>query len=847
MAVVLVMSVVRAQQPSAFETYYANAESFAKAFPREKVYLHFDNTSYYQGDTIWYKAYVVTDKDNRPSNISKPLYVELVDQLGNVMQRHIVKIANGEGHGHISLSDMFFTGYYEVRAYTKWMLAFDKDPQYFSRTIPVYRKRLNNNEAPRSIATYHMDKSMKQRPTENLKQLNVRFYPEGGQLVKGLPTTVGFEVLSPDSGWVNIEGCLLSDNGERMTPIAAIHDGMGRFAYTPGDKPATAEFSYNGKTYRFKLPAAADRGYGLMVNAHSESFDVTVSRSAGTDHSAVALFIFSGGTPCTFIPVDFGGGNSKRIKIMTASLPAGVVRLSLVNGQGAAMLDRMCFVYPKDTLSIAGEADASLYAPFKRARYKFKVTSPDGAPIANARLSVAVRDALNMDYIKYDNNIFTDLLLTSELKGYINRPGFYFADRSASRRILLDNLMLIRGWRRYDVEQSFGVKEFKPLYMPEPNLNLYGHINSWFGKSQSNIGITVMAHNDSVSVMGSTQADSLGNFVIPIDDFYGRMESLIQTKRDGKKFNRNALVSIYRNFEPPLRNLDFNELNPSWDMPEDTLSLNADIEAFERQKDGDEKVLELGEVVVSAKYKNRRLMKDTEKFERDILGFYNVRQFVDKMRDEGKLVPDDIGYMMYTLNGKINREGTLYGVNKMKYSANGKDIDLVHLVHCLEMVETAMLYADRSGRFSYKFNDKDFRVDTDDMRDIYTGHVTMDTVSMTNLKEMYIRCALTMNERWDSGKSYAPTHGIRRTEILGYQQPAEFYSPLYPDNMDDDIFEDNRRTFYWNPDVTTDANGEATIECSNSRNTTYMNVSAETLWDGRPAAVNFNTYSAGGH
>ncbi|MGM9705283.1 MAG: hypothetical protein ACI3YB_04745, partial [Prevotella sp.] len=162
-------------------------------------------------------------------------------------------------------------------------------------------------------------------------------------------------------------------------------------------------------------------------------------------------------------------------------------------------------------------------------------------------------------------------------------------------------------------------------------------------------------------------------------------------------------------------------------------------------------------------------------------------------------------------------------------------------------LETAMLYADRSGRFSYKFNDKDFRVDTDDMRDIYTGHVTMDTVSMTNLKEMYIRCALTMNERWDSGKSYAPTHGIRRTEILGYQQPAEFYSPLYPDNMDDDIFEDNRRTFYWNPDVTTDANGEATIECSNSRNTTYMNVSAETLWDGRPAAVNFNTYSAGGH
>lgn len=843
MAVVLGACVARAQQPSAFDKYYANAGQFAKAFPREKVYLHFDNTSYYQGDTIWYKAYVVTDNGNKPSNISRPLYVELVDQLGNVMQRHIVKIANGEGHGQISLSDMFFTGYYEVRAYTKWMLAFDRDPQYFSRTIPVYRKLLNNTENRRAIATYRMDKSMKQRPKETLKALNVRFYPEGGQLVCGLPSTVGFEVMSPDSGWVNLEGSLLSDKGERLMPLAAIHDGMGRFAYTPGDRPATAEFRFNNKTYRFRLPEAAAEGYTLVANTHAESIDVTVSRSSGMTTGEVALFVFSAGNPCTYIPVDFGSANSKRVKIMTASLPDGVVRLSLVSEQGNTLLDRFCFVYPKENVNIAGEADAQLYAPYSRAHCRFKVTAPDGTPVSHARLSVAVRDALNMDYVKDDNSIFTDLLLTSELKGYIHRPGFYFADQSTSRRLMLDNLMLIRGWRKYDVEQSFGMKEFKPLYMPEPNLNLYGHIDSWYGKSQSNIGVTLMAHNDSVSVMGATQADSLGNFVIPIDDFYGTMESLIQTKRDGKKFNRNALVSLYRNFEPPLRNLDYCELNPTWDMPADTTLLNADIASFEAQKNDGEKVLEIGEVVVSAKFKNRRLIKDTEKFERDILGFYNVRQCVDRMRDEGKFVTDDIGYMMHTLNDKINREGTQYGVNKLKYSANGKEISQELLVHCLEMVETAMLYADRTGMYSYKFNDKDFRVDVDDLRDIYTGHVNMDTVSQTNLREMFICCALTMNERWDAGKSYAPTHGIRRTEIMGYSRPAEFYSPMYPENMDDDIIDDRRRTFYWNPDVVTDENGEAVIECSNSRNTTYMNVSAETLCAGRPAALKFNTYS----
>ncbi len=41
-----------------FQQYMNQAQTFANNFPREKAYLHFDNTSYYVGDTIWFKAYV---------------------------------------------------------------------------------------------------------------------------------------------------------------------------------------------------------------------------------------------------------------------------------------------------------------------------------------------------------------------------------------------------------------------------------------------------------------------------------------------------------------------------------------------------------------------------------------------------------------------------------------------------------------------------------------------------------------------------------------------------------------------------------------------------------------------
>ena len=825
---------------SVFDRYFVQAETFAKNFPREKVHLHFDNNSYYQGDTIWFKAYVIDEDSNRPSHISKPLYVELVDQSGNVMNRQIVRLDHGEGHGQISLADALFTGYYEVRAYTKWMLAFSDNPQYFSRTLPVYRRPLNPDEPLRSIAEYRMDKSMKQRPKEKFSRLDVRFFPEGGRLLRGQQSVVGFEILSEDSGWVNLTGYLLSAEGQRTMPVAALHDGMGSFVYTPGEKPSEIEFDYDGKTRRFRLPDADASGYTLTVSTKDESIDVAVSRSADLADS-VALFVFTQAQPRTYIPIDFKGRTSRRIKILTSDLPGGVVRLSLVNDKGQTLSDRFCFVYPYDMPIISGKADNRFYAPFGKASCRLEVTDDTGRPVSGAHLSVAVRDALDTDILSDGSNIYTDLLFTSELKGYIDRPAFYLADRSVNRRRMLDNLMIIRGWRKYDPENQFGLKPFRPKYIPESKLNLDGHIDSWYGKSQAGIGITILAQRDSLYITGSTHADSLGNFTVPLDDFYGRMEALIQTRREGKKFNRNSMVSLFRNFGPPLRQLDYRETNPVWDIPKDTVTLSAALDSFEKLA-ADSGRLTIDEVVVRGKFRRRSLLKDTEKFERDILGFYNIRQIVDRMRDEGKFVADDVPYLMHTINNRIDREGTVYGVNPLKFSANGHDIKIPFLKGCVDMIETAMLYIDRTGLYFYKIG-KNYRVDVDEMTDIYTGNnAEMDTVSQANLRKMFVRCALQMSERWDAGKSYAPTHGIRRTEIQGYSTPAEFYSPRYNDATMRSSYDDRRRTLYWNPSVVTDKDGVATVECYNGRRTTYLNVSAETFVDGKPAAVNFSSY-----
>ena len=152
-----------------------------------------------------------------------------------------------------------------------------------------------------------------------------------------------------------------------------------------------------------------------------------------------------------------------------------------------------------------------------------------------------------------------------------------------------------------------------------------------------------------------------------------------------------------------------------------------------------------------------------------------------------------------------------------------------------------MLYYDRSGTRAFSFGD-DFKPKETTVEDYWTG-VTADTANVAALKDLYVRLDFTMDERFNPNKSYLTSRGLRKTYIQGYSRPCEFYSPQYPDGALGAV-DDNRRTLYWNPSLVTDENGEIRVDCYNSRNATYLTVSAETLVDGRPAAVNVNSVAA---
>ena len=844
-----------------FSRYFRYVQNFADSYPREKVSLHLDNASYYLGDTIWFKAYVVTAEQNLPTTISKPLYVELLDQLGNVVERQIIQLTDGEGTGQIILNN--------INHFNPLADCTD-NPSCFSRVLPVYRKRLSDEETPRSIATYRMDASMKQRPKDKEKKFTVRFFPEGGQLVKGISSIIAFEATSRDKGAADVEGTVVSPSGEELAHIRSLHDGMGYFEYKPEGKAGVAKIDYEGSTYQFDLPEALPQGYVLRIDNRREILDITVARSSQAMKDTLAVFVSSQGRPYKCMTLDFEDELNCQFRISTKELPPGVQQISLVNLKGETLCERFCYVMPRSSMLLACKTDHALYRPFEPVTCRIKVRDHLNRPV-QANLSVSIRNGVESDFQEYDHSIYTDLLLVSDLKGYIHQPGFYFENQSAERFKMLDVLLLVRGWRKYDLSRLIGKRPFLPRYLPETSLTLYGQVESYFGKALRNVGVSILARRDSVSIAGMTKTDSLGYFSAPVDGFSGSMDALIQTRNEGKKWNKQAVVKLFRNFEPSLRKLDYYELNPEWKEAGDLKQLLDTLDiAYKDSVFGPDHHL-LDEVVVNAKRLNL-LLKQTERFEKEILGYYNITQVVDKMRDKGEAVYN-LPMLLKELNSNFRLSDSLslhYNNSRVLFIVNGGVLSYGKTDYVLDKdvdaIKSIMLYYDQAGGESVfvmnkqsnrvtKFTANNFwsgrwqdgdlsdlplqdAIGADSGPDALWGEKDRKTMKKSPLqKSSVVVCSITTIDDWDPNKTYKARRGIRHTYIQGYNEPLEFYSPAYPDGAP--LYtEDSRRTLYWNPNVKTNEKGEAVIQCYNSDNSAPLIINVETLYKGSPSSLN---------
>lgn len=440
---------------------------------QEKVYVQTDNNCYFVGDTLWYKAFVLRADNNKPTNMSKLLYVELLSPDGVVVERQRIVVSNkGVTCGQFALQDSLYSGYYEIRAYTRWMLNFnvtrrnytldDKHLFYnnnmahdffrewnglYSRVLPIFSK-------PKQKGNYE-GKYMYGRPKQEVEfvekpKLKVRFYPEGGTLLEGVQNRVAFDICDNDGQALQISGSL--DDGTKLQPA---YMGRGTFLVTPNGQKAT--FKWNDKEWTFKLPKSQAEGVALVLDKGKAKWT-----SRGVSVAAYAVM-------CRGKLYLFERTSSTSASLAMDKLPSGVNELMLLDADAKVLASRLFFVNHDDKVkNVSVKTDKMEYKPFEPISLEVKGAEPK-MPFA-----ISVRDARTDDTSFDDGNMMTEMLLCSDLKGFVASPAYYFESNDEAHTKALDNLLMVQGWRRY--------KRVPILrYRPEVTLTYEGSVNKMLG------------------------------------------------------------------------------------------------------------------------------------------------------------------------------------------------------------------------------------------------------------------------------------------------------------------------------------------------------------------------------
>ena len=818
---------------SRLRSFATHIAQFNNNCPQEKVFLHFDNEAYYLGETIWFSAYVVDAGTLLPIAKSRVLYVELLTPDGDIIASNKLKLVSGRCYGCLHLigrSETFSegfsnkvnvinalrSGYYEVRAYTREMQNFGEGC-YFSRVFPVY-------DAPETDGDYsqmQFTTTKTTRSTETRKQskkadkLNIDFYPEGGNLVEGVESRIAFKATDAYGLPAQIKEISIAGKN-----IAIEHEGMGSFTYTPSNGEREVSVEYEGKSYNFKLPKAEKNGYTMYVdNMQKDSIRIKILRSKASALPIGATLMCR--SNLAYFDTLRWDNNKANISISKEKLLAGVQQITLFTEEGKILAERMLFVRNgnmPNNINISIQSDKQSYKPFEKIKIDAKVTDTAGNPVETF-MSLAVRDGDIDNGGHYTDNICTDLLLSSDLKGYIANPGYYFESDDDEHNKALDLLMMVQGWRRYEWQTMAGVKPFKITNYLEDGISIDGEVLALsHNKPLKDIKVIMRAMSPDGELVQSQNVitNEKGEFNFKLEDFYDDWHLILFLSKEEDRLKKDARIKINRAPMQQLRIYSQWETNapkpivyyPTTTTPitdatqvQDFLVLPGitvkeekdllDCEVYYARNEAED-FYDKGELLGNV---NEYLIKKAPKYFSNVAANKDEAVDVDKLYYKNKLVTFI----------PMRTEGSVWG-STIPQMPNG-NLGLLDLEDIDYILFFNNPYAHTHLRISHKNMDEG------------TPLISMDNTNPNYLVLLYPRKRAAVPYEMK---------GQRATYVEGYSTVKEFYSPEY-NNAPLPGETDFRRTLYWNPLLRTDATGTAKAEFYNNGRCHILKCDAATI------------------
>lgn len=857
--------------------FVKNVNDFSQHIPQEKVYLHFDNNSYYKDDNIWFKCYVVSSKLHEAKPLSQTLYVDLLDPNGKIISKRVLQIKDGQCNGDFILDNpAFFSGFYEIRAYTKYMLNFGDDA-IFSRVFPVF-------EAPKEKGNYDQKTMlkrtdqypMKRKKTVKGKDVNVAFFPEGGNLVNGIESKIAFQATNAHGEPLLITGNILEKEGGKTSINFSSNDkGLGYFSYTPASSKIKAIVNFEGKEYNIDLPEAMQEGYTMSVDnlSDTDNINIKIHKSETAYPNVLGVAALCRGNIHSFNIINFKNDNEVSLSISKKDIPAGVCQILLFNNSGEPLCDRLIFIDQQEYLNISSNHAKDSFNPYELINLDFSVTDNNYNPV-NTSFSLSVKDAAD-DNILYSNNIQTNLLLASDIKGYIHNPSYYFESNDTEHKQDLDLLLMVQGWRRYSWGKMAGLEYFAIKHAPEQGVEIRGVVRSPNRKKiKPNIDVTLaLTQTDENEKKRSEyligQTDSLGEFRL-VSFLNGTWDMLIGVSSKGKKKNEDIILD--RLFRPKAKSYTLPELRIDFMEQKETKKNNRtednNMVSIEDSLYFMEDSLQLGIDQKTHSLKEVTIIADAKKHEylEKMVTYYDVSTEVNDLIDDGNYVDGNIYNFLRDINPFIVRqlgkskdsnntpkdsnnapkdssstpedynhepEGFYYTYKgKPLIIVNGKDFSQYNIsTSAASNVLKPRSYGDFLG-LEFKISSIDW-ADITKLSAVKSIYISEDPnllaqafpgANIHDVQRTY--GGILFLEMHPKGNIPNEARGMRNLKMEGYSLQKEFYSPDYsilPREAD------YRRTLYWNPNVTTDNEGKARVQFYNNSTCKKINISAETI------------------
>ena len=737
-------------------------------YPQEKIHLHTDRDIYVPGEKIWFKAYVTDAYTHRFPVYSRYVYVELISPMDSLINRVMIRPENDMFFGHMFLSEFIPEGSYTIRAYTRYMENMG-DEYFFKKNIHI--KNLTKEK--------ENDKNEKQQ-SKAKNDYDVSFFPEGGNLLEGVFCRVAFKALNNTGSSEPIKGKIVDETGKKISEVETIYAGMGSFALTAEKGKQYFLECQNGKGLkkRFKLPDAYENAYSLSTVLDDRRGDLYVTRNKATNSPDISqyLLIHSRGLVLFFLQWD---KDKDLLVFKKDQISSGIIQILLLDENMDPLSERLVFNKTGDQIEVFFTTNKEVYEKRDLISSTIELSDSEGN-IHSGNLSIAITDDkdVSMDSL---NTITSSLLLSSELRGYIETPAFYLQDnRFAS--YALDHLMMTHGWRRYNIPEVIKGKMEIPKKPVEISQEISGLVRSLFlGKPIESTEVTMMS---SAGGLLLTETNREGEFSFADFETVDSVSFFVQSLN--KKGMPDVEVVVNEKKFPDYKHIPdlAGELVDSMEADKEEYGF---IEKAEQRSRYDEDMLyvQLQEVVVTAKRPEKEGVSRS-------LNWISKSSEVTIKREE--------------IEKRVVRDPRMFFRSLPDVQVDGDVVYFIRPAFGFSGRVPALLLLDG--------------IVVDDLSNIpYTNEIeSIDFfksigASVFGARGMGGAISITTRTGGDQQEDDRKMSNFATLSPLGYQEPAEFYSPKY-NTLEAKYINnpDYRTTIFWKPNIVINEDGKALFE-----------------------------------